>query len=90
MHGHAIHVLPTTRLGRRAILVATGYILFMPLWVFLPGGATLALACGVAGGVGAIVAVKRDHERGLLAYLAIIPLVLVVSFILAEFLLGHP
>jgi len=86
---HAIHVLPTTRLGRRAILVGLGYILFMPLWMFLPGGAMLAFTCGVVGGVAAIVAVKRDHERGLLAYAAIAPLVLVVVFVLAELLIGH-
>jgi len=49
----------------------------MPPWVFLPGGAALALFCGLTGGALAIVAVVRRGERGLLAYGAIVPLVLV-------------
>ena len=89
MHAHALHVRPTTRLGRWAIAVALGYVVFMPLWMFLPGGAALAFLCGLAGGALAIVAVARRGERGLLAYAAIVPLVLVVSFVLAELLLGH-
>ena len=89
MHAHAFHVRPTTRLGRWAIIVGLGYFLFMPLWSFLPGGAVLAFLCGIAGGVVAIVAVARRGERGLLAYAAIVPLVLVVAFILAELLIGH-
>ena len=61
----------------------------MPLWSFLPGGAALAFLCGIAGGVVAIVAVARRGERALLAYAAIVPLVLVVAFVLAEVLIGH-
>ena len=56
MHAHALHVRPTTRLGRWAIAVALGYVVFMPLWMFLPGGAALAFLCGLAGGALAIEA----------------------------------
>jgi hypothetical protein len=89
MDAHTVHVRPTTTLGRRAILVALGYFVFMPLWSFLPGGAALAFFCGIAGGLIAIVAVARRGERGLLAYAAIVPLVLVVAFVLAELVIGH-
>jgi hypothetical protein len=89
MHAHAVHVRPTTRLGRWAILVGLGYVVFMPLWMFLPGGGALALLCGLTGGALAIVAVARRGERGLLAYAAIVPLLLVVLFVLAELLIGH-
>ena len=89
MHAHAFQVRPTTTLGHRAILVALGYFVFMPLWTFLPGGAALAFLCGIAGGLIAIVAVSRRGERGLLVYAAIVPLVLVVGFVLAELLIGH-
>ena len=89
MHAHAFRVRPTTTLGRRATIVALGYVVFMPLWSFLPGGAALAFLCGVAGGLIAIAAVWRRGERGLLVYAAIVPLVLVVGFVLAELLIGH-
>ena len=89
MPAHAVHVRPTTRLGTWAILVGLGYFVFMPLWVFLPGGAGLAFLCGLTGGALAIVAVARRGERGLLAFAAIVPLVLVVLFVLAELLIGH-
>ena len=89
MQAHAFHVRPTTTLGRWAIIIGLGYFVFMPLWSFLPGGAALAFLCGIAGGVVAIVAVAHRGERGLLAYAAIVPLVLVVSFVLAELVIGH-
>jgi hypothetical protein len=46
-------------------------------------------ACGIAAGVTALVAVFRRGERGLIVFSAILPLVAVVAFVLAEVLIGR-
>ena len=69
--GHRI--LPTTTLGRRALWFAIASALVDFAWMILPGGAALAFACGLVGGV----------------YLAVLPMVLVLIFVLAELLIGH-
>lgn len=89
MHAHVTHVRPTTPLGRWAAWLALGFVVFNFAWMVLPGGATLAFLCGIAGGITAIVAIWRRRERGLLAYAAIIPLLAVVAFVAAELLIGH-
>jgi hypothetical protein len=89
MHVHAVHVLPTTRLGRWSLVLALGFFVFNFLWWFLPGGASLAFLCGIAGGVAGLVAVFRRGERGLVVYAAFFPLLAVVGFVLAELLIGH-
>jgi hypothetical protein len=89
MHVHTVHARPTTVLGRRAIALAIAFVVLNVLWTVLPGGAALALACGLAGGVAAIVAIARRGERGLLVYAAILPLLAVVGFVAAELLIGH-
>ena len=89
MYAHAVRVLPTTRLGRFALFLALGFIVFNVLWRFLPGGASLALVCGIAGGVAGLTAVVRRGERGLLVYATFFPLLAVVGFVLAELLIGH-
>lgn len=94
MHAHAHlsrshHVLPTTRLGWWSLGLAAGYVVLMPLWSFLPGGAGLAFLSGLAGGVVALVAIRRRGERALAVFAAVVPLALVVVFVLAELLIGH-
>lgn len=49
----------------------------------------LAFASGLAGGVLALVALTRRGERALAVFAAVLPLVLVVAFVLAELLVGH-
>jgi len=87
MRGHAI--LPTTRPGSWAVWLAVGYLVLMPAWSVLPGGAALAFASGLAGGVVGLVAILRRGERALTVYAAVLPLVLVVVFVAAELLIGH-
>ena len=89
MHAHAGHIRPTTKLGRWSLLLALGFFVFNFLWRFLPGGASLALLCGIAGGVAGLVAVFRRGERGLAVYATFFPLLAVAGFLLAELLLGH-
>jgi hypothetical protein len=46
-------------------------------------------ALGLAGGVCALVAIFRRGERAVAVFVAILPLVLAVTFVLAELLIGH-
>jgi hypothetical protein len=89
MHAHVTHVRPTTPLGRWAAWLALGFVVLNFAWMILPGGAMLAFLSGIAGGIAALVAIRRRGERGLLVYAAIIPLLAVVAFVLAELLIGH-
>jgi hypothetical protein len=88
MHGHVVPILPTTRPGRWAVRLAIAYVVLMLAWAILPGGAGLGLACGLVGGVAALVALRRG-ERALTVFAAVLPLVLVVFFVAAELLIGH-
>ena len=82
-------VLPTTRLGRYAVFFALAAFVLNFAWLILPGGAALSFACGIVGGVVALVAIFRRHERAVTVFLAVLPLVFAVAFVLAELLIGH-
>jgi hypothetical protein len=84
-----IVVLPTTREGTWAAWLALGYLVGMLAWMVLPGGAGLGFLAGIAGGVLALLAIVRRHERAVLVFVAVLPLLLVVAFVLAELLVGH-
>jgi len=81
-------ILPTTTLGRWAVGLA---IAFFPL-VFaagvVPRAAALGFLCGLAGGVGALVAIVRDRERALGVFAAAVPVAVAVAFVLAELIAG--
>jgi hypothetical protein len=87
---HRPAILPTTSLGARAMWLAVAAVVFNFAWRILPGGAALAFACGIASGIVALVAILRRRERAVIAYAAVLPLIFVVVFILAELLIGHP
>lgn len=81
---------PTTRLGTWAVALAIANVLLVPSWRLLgPLGAFPGLAAGAIGGVVALVAIGRRRERATSVVLAVVPLVLVVLFVLAELLVGH-
>jgi hypothetical protein len=88
-HAPGRHVWPATRLGRWAVALGLGFFVFNFLWRFLPGGGSLSLLSGLAGGVAGLVAVFRRGERGLAVYATFFPLLAVVGFVLAELLIGH-
>ena len=88
--GRRRRALPTTRPGRWAVGLAAAYVLLMPAWRLMgPLGAFPALLCGLAGGVAALVAILRRGERALTVFAALLPFLSVVTFVLAELLVGH-
>ena len=84
-----IPILPTTRLGRWALGFALANPVLVIAWTILPGGAVLGFVSGVTGGILAVRAIRRHGERALSVYAAVVPLVMVVAFVLAELLIGH-
>ncbi len=82
-------VVPNSVLGKWAVGLGVGYILGTFAWSILPGGAWLGFAAGFAGGIAALVALVRRHDRAVLVYVAVLPLVAVVAFLAAELLIGH-
>lgn len=81
---------PATRLGKFAVALAIANLVLVPSWRLMgPLGGLPEFAAGVAGGILALVAVTRRHERSISVVLAIVPLVLVALFVLAELLIGH-
>src|SRR3990172_7589208 len=84
-----ITILPTTRLGWWAVGLAAAFPVFVLAWTIVPGGAALGLACGLAGGVVALVAIFRHGERAITVFAALVPLVLGLAFVLAELIIGH-
>ena len=87
--GRRIAILPTTRLGRWALGLALANPVLVTAWTILPGGAALGLASGAAGGLLALRAIHRHGDRALSVYAAVVPLVMVVVFLLAELIIGH-
>lgn len=98
------HVRPQTRLGRVAGWLALGFLawfIFNQSIVVrdlpLEGAQRLGLialglsglALGLVAGVVAVVAIVRRHERGALVFLAALPGVMVVAFVLGELLVPH-
>ena len=80
---------PHTKLGWWAISFAIASILLMFGWMFLPGGAGLSFLCGLAGGIMALIAIIRQHERSWAVWLALLPMLNVFVFLLGEFLIPH-
>ncbi len=80
---------PSARLGWWAVGLAAASIVLILAWSILPGGAILGFICGLVGGVLALIAVIRQHERSWLVFLSILPLFWVLFFILGEILIPH-
>lgn len=82
-------IAPTTQLGRWAVGLALAFPVLVSTSSLVPGGAPLGFACGVAGGLLALGSILREGERAASVFAALLPLVLVVAFVLAELLIGH-
>lgn len=93
--------LPSTPLGRRAaglgaafvalFIVNVAVLSFVPDETFwrqfiLPVYAPLMLLCGLAGGVAGALAIRRERERSLLAWLAVAMGLFVLLITLNEFM----
>lgn len=80
---------PHTKLGWWAVGLAAASIVLLFAWSILPGGAGLSFLCGLAGGVVALIALIRQHERSWLLFLCVLPTLNLFVFILAELLFSH-
>ncbi|MBE0447568.1 MAG: hypothetical protein IBX64_05645 [Actinobacteria bacterium] len=95
---------PSTKLGRWSVMLAAAFValfiinatVFMPSavtvpWrqVVLPFFGIVILSCGLAAGITGLVAVIRCRERSLLVWLTILPGLMVLAFVLGEFLIPH-
>jgi hypothetical protein len=96
--------MPSTKLGWWSVaLLATfaaffiiNATVFMPSTVeapwrqaVLPFYGIAMMACGLAAGIVGLIAVIRRQERSWLVWLALLPGLMVVAFVLGEFLLPH-
>lgn len=81
-------VLPTTRAGRWAVALAVAGVALVLAWSVLPMGALAGFVAGAAAGGAAIVAIRRG-DRAVTVVLAILPLLWVVVFIVAELAFPH-
>jgi len=55
----------------------------------LPFYSILMLSCGLAAGILGLIATIKGHERSWLVWLAILPGLFVLLFVLGEFLMPH-
>ena len=68
---------------------AVASVVLVLAWRVVPGGAALGFACGLVGGVVALVAIFRGGERAITVFAALVPFLLVLAFVLGEVLVGH-
>jgi hypothetical protein len=95
---------PSTKLGWWSVALAATFAalfiinstVFMPSTVevpwrqaVLPFYGIAMLSCGLAAGIVGLIAVIRRHERSWLVWLSMLPGLMVVAFVLGEFLVPH-
>lgn len=95
-----IHVLPTTPLGRWGLGLAAAAMVMLfaaPLINLIPGelgnaavfvNYTLALLSAVVGGIFALIAIVRHHDRAVGVFLAAAPLLMYVTLVVVEVVVG--
>jgi hypothetical protein len=89
-HRPRVTILPATYLGRWAIGLAVAFFVLVLATSVVPRGAALGFACGLAGGVAALIAILRDEERAVSVFAALTPLLIVVGFALAQAIATDP
>lgn len=87
---HRITILPTTERGWWAVGLAAGFFAFVFAAALVPRGAAFGFLSGLAGGVVALMAIIRDRERALTVFVALLPVVIALAFLLVELLSGQP
>lgn len=87
---HRFTFAPTTTTGKWALGLLVADVLLMFGWRLMgPLGAFPGMLLGLVAGIVALVAIIRYGERAITAYAAVLPLLSVVLFVLAELLIGH-
>lgn len=87
--------LPRTEAGWWSARLTAGFavllvFIFAGGWRFLiPMPVFAIMACGLAAGIVGLLAVFCQHERSWLVWLALVPMLLVVAFLIAEFTIPH-
>lgn len=80
-----MRVMPATRLGRWAVGLAIAGLLLIGAWTVMgPLGGFPGLVVAFAGGIVALVAITRRHERALSVFAALVPFLNAVAFLIAE------
>jgi hypothetical protein len=83
-----LNLFPTTDLGRWAVGLAATFLALVLAASIVPSGAALGLVSGLAAGIAALLAILRDGERAVSAFVALVPLLIAVGFVVAELLSG--
>lgn len=78
---------PKTPPGKWAVGLAAVSMALVSSWSLLGRiGGLPGLAFGMAGGIAALVAIFRRGERALTVFVALVPLLIIVFFLVAELL----
>ena len=95
---------PSTRIGWWSVGLAAAFVVmwiinstvFMPTTILIPWRqmilpfyGILMMLCGLGAGILGLIAVTRQHERAWLVWLAMLPGLFVLFFVLGEFLVPH-
>jgi len=95
---------PTTRLGWWSVVLAGMFVtlfvinltVFLPAieetpWrqILLPFYGIFMLSCGLAAGIAGLISVVKRRERSWLVWLTLLPGLMVLFFVLGEFLVPH-
>jgi hypothetical protein len=83
-----ISLCPTTALGRWGVGLLIAFFALVFLAGVVPRGAALGFAAGLTGGAMALIAIMRDRERAVSVFVAVVPLVIAIAFVVAELISG--
>jgi hypothetical protein len=89
-HGRRLTIWPTTDAGRWAVWLAAAFFPLVFAAALVPRAAALGFACGLAGGIAALVAIVSRRERGVIVFAALVPVVIGVAFALTQLITGTP
>ena len=89
-HRRRITILPTTRRGWWAVGLSTSFLPLVFAGAVVPLAAAVGILCGLGGGVAALLAIVGERERALTVWLALVPLVIAIAFVLVQLVSGTP
>jgi hypothetical protein len=89
-HRRRLTILPATHLGWWAVGLAAAFLPLVFAAGVVPLAAAIGLLCALGGGLAALIAIVREHERALTVLLALVPLVIALAFVLVQVISGTP